>query len=118
MKALIIDDDEAVGNLLTKLLSSYEIETVISKNGCNGLEEFIRDDFDLIILDSGLPDMTGEDVYKEVRKIDDTIFIALSSGYPDFDELESDNEYNLILHKPYCFEQLRSIIDIIKGALK
>jgi DNA-binding response OmpR family regulator len=65
---LIIDDDEKLNELLTEYLSqfNYKISTAIHPQ--QGLQLLKERNPDLIILDIMLPEMSGFEVCKEIRK--------------------------------------------------
>ena len=67
-KILLVDDDQNLVASLKDLLiaENYEIETAyLGKDGLQLLQNFA---FDLVILDWGLPDLSGIDMLKEFRR--------------------------------------------------
>jgi len=67
MKLLLIEDDEELIKQLLKSLEPAGFEIEVSTNGPDGLyraKEFI---YDLLIVDLGLPEMSGMDVIKSIR---------------------------------------------------
>lgn len=67
-KVLIIDDDPDVLKICERLLSSegYELKTAL--RGDAGLQAFSEDTFDVLLVDLRLPDISGMDVLREVRR--------------------------------------------------
>ena len=80
MKILIIDDDEEIINIITLNLkvSFPDAEILSAMIGKNGLEIIETETLNLIILDLGLPDMSGFEVLKRLRKISDVPVIVLT----------------------------------------
>jgi two-component system alkaline phosphatase synthesis response regulator PhoP len=78
-KILVIDDDIEITQLLKILLSSEGYEVVSSSSAFGGLELFKKQNFDLVVLDLGLPDLEGEHLCKIIRKESDTPIIILSA---------------------------------------
>lgn len=66
-KILIIEDEEKVAEILKAYLekAGYEVFTAIS--GRSGLDIFKEKEFNLVILDLMLPDITGEEICKIIR---------------------------------------------------
>ncbi|ERK32536.1 response regulator transcription factor [Clostridium intestinale] len=66
-KILIIEDEEKVAEILKAYLekAGYEVFTAIS--GRSGLDIFKEKEFNLVILDLMLPDITGEEICKTIR---------------------------------------------------
>ncbi|MBO7744869.1 response regulator transcription factor [Paenibacillus sp. MWE-103] len=65
-KILIIEDEEAIADLLAYGLSREGFETRTSGNGTDGLKELERFRPDLLVLDWMLPDRSGLDICKQV----------------------------------------------------
>jgi len=91
-KVLIIEDEESVINLLKDIFKTYFKEGVlkiyVAKTGYSGLEnaEIIKPD--LIILDPGLPDISGRKVYERLKDHPNTCQtkIIIISGVMDFSD--------------------------------
>jgi PleD family two-component response regulator len=67
-KILIIDDDEVAQALITGILEmTLRYEIITGDNGLEGIQEAIRENPDLIILDIMMPNMDGFEVCKVLR---------------------------------------------------
>ena len=64
---LIIEDDNAIGNLISTTLETQHYQYRRAKNGASGVLEAASCRPDVILLDLGLPDMDGVDIIKKVR---------------------------------------------------
>jgi len=67
MKALLIEDDRAIGDILADALTSYHWVVERAWDGESGLELTSMHDYDLILLDIGLPKIDGITVCKQLR---------------------------------------------------
>lgn len=67
-RILVVEDEVPFGNVLYKLLRSYDHEVSIAGTGRKAIDMAAAGSFDLISLDFILPDMNGLDVYREIRK--------------------------------------------------
>ena len=68
-KILIIDDDPFIVKLIKKYLAKQKLDVLVARNGSEALKMVDESsDFDLLILDILLPDMTGYDVSKAIRE--------------------------------------------------
>jgi len=65
-RILLVDDEEVVLDLLVDILQSERHQIETASNGRDGLKKIREGEFDLIILDLKMPDMTGQQVYEEV----------------------------------------------------
>ena len=67
-KILIVEDEESISNIIAFNLKNngYEVEQVF--DGEKALDISLKNDFDLILLDIMLPNLSGIEICKEIRK--------------------------------------------------
>jgi DNA-binding response OmpR family regulator len=89
MKAAIIEDDKSIINAVNVAFEFRwpEIRIVTAQRGKEGIELVRREHPDIIILDINLPDMSGFDVLKKIRKFSSVPVIILSVRSDDTDIL-------------------------------
>ena len=68
MKILLIDDDEDLTKTLYEVLSSKGHNLIISNDGRQGLRMLRKVNFDVILLDVGMPYFSGLDIINELVK--------------------------------------------------
>ena len=75
---LVIEDDKMIQNLITTTLelNNYCIQSALSAQ--QGLIKVTSENFDVILLDLGLPDMDGIDVIKKIRSFSNIPIIVIS----------------------------------------
>ncbi|MCC6905368.1 MAG: response regulator transcription factor [Anaerolineae bacterium] len=78
MKALIVDDDLALADVLAFTLRRVGFQVVLAHDGMTALERWEADDPDLIVLDLNLPRLDGISVCRRIRAVADTPIIILS----------------------------------------
>lgn len=79
LKVLIVEDEESVRKLIAKVLSNDGILTYQAASGKQALEMLSKYQFDLVLLDVELGDMTGYEIAVEIRRKDlqlPTIFLS------------------------------------------
>jgi len=76
---MVIDDDTAVTDLLSVLLTTHGYEVQVSNNSPDGLAKVREGSFDLVILDLMMPEIDGWGVCKEIRKFSSVPIIVLSA---------------------------------------
>ncbi len=88
-RILIVEDDEKL---------RYELETFLNKNGFDAtsldrfdhtIEDILKSQVELVLLDINLPNIDGEFVCKEVRKQSNVPIIMVTSRDNEIDELMS-----------------------------
>jgi len=66
---LVIEDDEHIFAVIEAMLKPYEgNRLVLKKDGVSGLEESLRKDYDLVLLDIMLPKKDGWEICKEIKE--------------------------------------------------
>ena len=126
---MAVDDSKNTRDLVKEILEEAAYKVTIAKNGKECLSKIKKTKFDLILLDVMMPDMHGRAVYKEIRKIDQKVKVALMTVL----ELEStflskfsqkfmktkDPEdlknigISALIQKPFTAEELISQVDKI-----
>jgi len=82
-RILIVDDDRAVQRALKRLFESEDFEVEITGDGKSALEIFRTAAPAAIILDLGLPLVSGKDVCREIRRQSSTLPIVILSAATD-----------------------------------
>jgi len=78
MKALIVDDDLALADVVAFTLGRAGFETILAHDGRAALERWRAENPDVIILDLNLPKLDGFSVCRQIRTQDDTPIIMLT----------------------------------------
>lgn len=88
IQVLLVDDDEEFASLLAKFLTAEGgFVVTLRHDGVAGAEAAIHDDYDVIVLDVGLPQVNGFEVLKRVRASVDTPVIMLTARGDDIDRI-------------------------------
>jgi len=77
---LIIDDEEMIRNVLTKMLSREGISTRCAEDGSEAIELLEENEFDLIISDLIMPKKEGLEVVMYLKKHNINIPLIVMSG--------------------------------------
>jgi CheY-like chemotaxis protein len=78
---LVIDDQPEILTANTALLQNAGHTVVTASSGKAALALFQPGRFQLILVDYFMPSMTGEEVIREIRKVDEDVQIVLQTGY-------------------------------------
>ncbi len=107
MKILLLEDDDLLSKILTKHLSlDYEVTAIY--DGDTALEKVETEKFDLLILDSNVPGITGLELIKELRSYNDTTPIIMITAYQDTLHLKKAFTHgcNDYIKKPFELDEL------------
>lgn len=115
-RILLIDDTEAYLFILNDILKN-DYETIIAKNGADGLEIAKLTMPDLIVLDLIMPNLSGYDVLK-ILKTDDimkSIPVVLITGKDSEDDIAKGYELGAAgyIRKPFDNLLVKDMIDSI-----
>ncbi|HXS55744.1 MAG TPA: sigma-54 dependent transcriptional regulator [Hanamia sp.] len=80
-KILIIDDEEKIRTLLAKIISLEGFEVLQAADGKSGLKKLESAEIDVIICDVKLPDASGVDLSKDIKRKYPAIEIILLTAY-------------------------------------
>ncbi len=112
-ETILLIDDEEINRFLGKdMLESLGYKAITAETGKEALEIYKRrrENIDLVITDIMMPGMNGEDVIVELRKINPTCKIVVSSGYFKEDRL-LEQKFVSYLQKPYTIDELSKIVN-------
>lgn len=114
-RILLAEDDENLGSLLKEYLNIKGYETELYPDGNKAFKGFIKEHFDLCILDIMMPGKDGFTVAKEIRLINSDIpimFLTAKSHKEDVLEGFAIGADDYII-KPFSMEELLSRIEAI-----
>jgi two-component system, OmpR family, KDP operon response regulator KdpE len=77
-RILVVDDEIEIMRALQRSLTAHGFEVFAASTGEDALDEVARHRPDLMILDLGLPDISGLEVCKRVREQSNLPIIVLS----------------------------------------
>jgi len=85
--ALVIEDDDAIGDLVAAYLRREGFTVVWERNGEDGLAAVERHSPRIVILDVGLPDLDGFDVCRRIRRDRSTPILILTARDEEVDRI-------------------------------
>ncbi len=116
-KILVIDDEKAIRWSLGEALKNQGYEVEDAENGTDGVNKFMEDPADLVILDLKLPDKSGIEVLKTLRAEEPGLPVIMMTAYGEVEtavEAIKNGAYDFLL-KPFQLEKMKVSI---KNALE
>ena len=83
MRVLLVEDDPTTSKSIELMLTHANLNVYTTELGEEGIDLAKLYDYDLILLDLGLPDMTGHDVLRQLRLARIETPILILSGADD-----------------------------------
>ena len=116
MRALIVEDEKELANVLKKGLREENFSVDIAYDGDKGSYLARTNEYDVIILDNMLPQKTGLEVCKEIRENGITVPIIMLSAVEDTQtkiELLNSGADDYVT-KPFSFGELMARINAVR----
>lgn len=104
---LIVEDDNAVANLIAATLETQDYAYKRAENGAGAVMETLSCKPDVVLLDLGLPDTDGVEIIKKIRSWSNMPIIVVSARSEDFDKVSAlDAGADDYLTKPFSVDEL------------
>ena len=112
-KILIIEDEEKIARFVELELKHEGNQTDKAFDGRSGLEKALEGDYDLILLDIMLPELSGIEVLRRFRQKKDTPVIMLTARDAVMDKVAGlDAGADDYITKPFAIEELLARIRV------
>ena len=115
-KILVAEDSSVIINLTKSVLSFEDYEIKIARNGQQVLNLLEKEDFDLILMDLGMPVLDGESCTKTIREMEDPKksklpIIAISGNIKNYtiDELRKIG-FDDFIQKPLDYDKVLATV--------
>lgn len=120
-RVLVVDDNLDIRDSLGALLSLWGHDVSLADSGEKALELAMHDHPDIVLVDIGLPGISGYDVAREIRRVspawDSAIELVAISGYgrPSDRERAFASGFNRHMMKPVDLAQLEKLLQAAPG---
>ena len=112
--ALLVDDEETVRAVAKRMLEKLGFEVLLARDGVEGVAQFERHHEELacVLLDLTMPHMDGEEAFRRMRHIDDSVPVILSSGYNEQDVVHrfAGKGLTAFIQKPFRKDRLVEVL--------
>lgn len=106
-KILIVEDEKNLSRFVELELKHEGYDTQIAKNGREGLDLALSEDWDAILLDLMLPELNGLEVCRRVRQVKNTPIIMMTARDSVIDRVSGlDHGADDYIVKPFAIEEL------------
>jgi len=111
-RLLLVDDDPKILTVLSRALTTAELDVVVANTGAEALELLGKHNFDVVVSDIQMPGITGLKLLRAVREYDLDLPIVLMTGQPNIAGAAAAVEYGAFqyLIKPVGIERLRAVV--------
>ncbi|MGH7262578.1 MAG: GAF domain-containing protein [Candidatus Rokuibacteriota bacterium] len=114
---LVIEDEDHLRRTLVEILTGAGHSVQAARDGLDGLARFQRGRFDLVMTDLSMPECSGLEVARALKKMNPAPPVVLMTGWGDFLDPARIQEagVDLMIVKPYRVER---VLNVVADALK
>ena len=87
IKILIVEDDPNLGKILLEYLEAKNFEISLAVDGEDGLDKFLNNSWDILLLDVMMPKKDGFSLARDIRKVDQNIPIIFLTAKSQKDNI-------------------------------
>lgn len=120
LRILVAEDEAMIREVVGIYLGEDAHRVQMAVNGSEALKKLKADRFDLLITDHSMPEISGERLAREARKLDPKLRILLLTGfgnlYPPGAGIQP--HIDVVVPKPFTFKSLRQGISSAMATLK
>ncbi len=111
-RVLVVDDEDFVRDLLQEMLEGEDCDVRIAASGSEALALFRDFQFDAVFTDVGMPGMSGWELAREIRHLNQQVPIAVITGWG---EAVGSNEQkaagvNWVIAKPFTADRVAELV--------
>jgi DNA-binding NtrC family response regulator len=110
---LVVDDETMILHVFKRLLSSEGYTVLTASNGKEALELVRKKSVELVILDLKLPDMSGIDILRRIRRLRENVEVIVITGHGTMKTVRAAmrlGAYDYIT-KPFDDNHVRALVE-------
>jgi len=115
LKVLLVEDEDKLASLLKNAIGDSFYSFTLAKDGQEGLEKFSSMAPDIIITDIMMPHLTGLEMAKKIREVNENIPIIILSAFSESDKFLDAIDIGVVKYfiKPFDPDELLDYIENI-----
>ena len=115
LKVLLVEDEDKLASLLKNAIGDSFHSFTLAQDGQEGLEKFLSNTPDIIITDIMMPNLTGLEMAREIRKVDENIPIIILSAFSESDKFLDAIDIGVVKYfiKPFDPDELLDYIESV-----
>jgi CheY-like chemotaxis protein len=109
VKILLVDDNQDFLDILKQGLHAHEV--LLANNGLEGVETYIKELPDVVVMDIKMPVMDGIKATKEIIKFNPNAVVIGGTAYTELQKDLFDAGAKFVLIKPFSIDSIEKIIE-------
>jgi DNA-binding response OmpR family regulator len=109
---LVIDDEYSVRFSISQILSHAHHHVTVAENGKAGIRLFREKEFDIVLTDLGMPEMSGWEVCKTIKGISPNFPVGIITGWGiEVNQAEiKETGVDFVISKPFDLDEILNIV--------
>lgn len=109
---MVVDDDSGTRETLSDILADWDYQVTTFAKGKTAIKAFIQSPVDILLIDIGLPDISGLEVLQQVRENKPDVAVVIMTGYAALENaVQAINRgASAYIVKPINVEALKAIL--------
>lgn len=114
LRILVADDEPMVREVIQMYLAEDNHIVEVAVNGRDALEKFKAADYDIVLTDRSMPELSGDELALAVKQLKPGIPVVLLTGFGELMNAEGERPQgvDVIVSKPFNLDTLRSALAI------
>lgn len=120
MRALILEDESSLREILSIVLSEFDYEIDEAENLKEGMEKVGQEEYDLILADLRLPDGSGMELVRKVKKEKPETEVIIITAFASTETIKEAFDLGVYdyVEKPFKLEDLKLILRNVTDKIK
>ncbi|ARO62674.1 Uncharacterized protein B5E39_0112 [Bacillus cereus] len=112
---LVVEDDQEIQELIKQFLMTQQYTVVVASDGLEGMTQFNKQSFNLILLDVMMPNLNGFEVSKMIRSQSNVPIIMLTALEEEEDQMKGfDLGIDDYITNPFHFMLIRRVEAVLR----
>jgi two-component system response regulator PilR (NtrC family) len=116
LRILVVDDEEVIRDVLQTLLEKEGCDVTAASDAGEALAYFEAEPYDVVLLDLMLPDRSGLEVLREIRRRDPDAVVVIVTAYSSIEGAIQAMREGAFHYIPKPFQNQEVLLTVRKGA--